>query len=91
MWQISEEFEDYTHPIGKGWVNLNADKPMNPYHISYPITWSGFVSGQEVRIIQKSFSAFSLSDFDFVEFPDKYSYIKSDIVKWIDKYLRILD
>jgi len=91
MWQIKEEFKDNRHPIGKSWVYLNADKPINPWHISYPITWSGFVDGNKVKIIQKGQLAYSVDDFEFEEFPKIYEYIKGRIVKWINDYLRILD
>ena len=91
MWQIEKEFDDYTHPIGKGWLNLNADKPMNPYKISYPIIWSGFISNIKVEIIQKGKSSYSVNDFDFKDFPEKYSFLKGDIVAWINKYLKTLD
>jgi hypothetical protein len=76
MWQIEKEFDDYSHPIGKGWVNLKADKPMNPYRITYSITWSGFVSGNNVKIIRKRQSSYSLNDFDFSGFPEKYAFLK---------------
>lgn len=91
MWQINEVFEDYDHPVGKGWLYLNADKPMNPYHITYPVTWSGTIAQKEVKIVQRGNFVFSLDDLEFEIFPEKYEYVKGRIVEWIDDYLRVLD
>lgn len=91
MWQINKEFEDFMHPIGKGWVYLNPDQPLNPYTIKYPIIWTGYVGGSKVRIIQQGQLATTLDNFDFIEYPAKYSNLKSDIVRWIDECLKILD
>jgi len=91
MWQIDKQFEDDYHPSGKGYVYLKADKPMTPYHITYPVTWTGFVGRIKVQIIQKSDSALTLDDFDFKDYPEKYSYLKYSIIKWIHDYLRILN
>lgn len=91
MWQINKEYSDPSHPRGKQGIYLNADKPMSPYHISYPITWSGFVGQNKVIIIQKGESAKYSDDFDFVNFPSALSYLQGEIATYIDNYLRILD
>lgn len=91
MWQINKEFSDPTHPRGKQGIYLNADKPMSPYHISYPIIWSGFVGQNTVEIIQKGESAKYKDDFEFVKFPPGLSYLEGDIISYIDNFLRILD
>lgn len=91
MWKISKQFDDYSHPMGKGWLRLNTDPPINPFTISYPVTWIGFINENKVRIIQKDRETITIDDFDFIEFPEKYAYLKAYIVEWIDEYLRILD
>jgi hypothetical protein len=45
----------------------------------------------KVEIIQKGKSSYSVNDFDFKDFPEKYSFLKNDIVDWINKYLKTLD
>jgi hypothetical protein len=91
MWQIVEKFDDYTHPTGKGTVLLNANKDMNPYTLSYPITWTGYINDTEVIIIQKTQSALVESDFDFIEFPEIYSFLKGFIPDWVHKALSTLN
>lgn len=93
MWQIDKKVDDYGgHPSGKCYIFLNADKPMSPYHISYPVTWSGQVGGYDAKIIQLTDSARRIEDFNFEVFPEKYSYLKTDIINWIDEYLhKMLD
>ena len=91
MWQIEENFNDPSHPTGKGMVVLKADKEMNPYTISYPIVWSCLINNKDIKIIQKRPSAILLSDFEFIAFPEIYSNLKSDIVGWIHRYLRVLN
>tara|TARA_R100000306_G_scaffold56423_1_gene54221 strand:+ start:7941 stop:8216 length:276 start_codon:yes stop_codon:yes gene_type:complete len=91
MWQINKSYNDPNHPTGKGWIYLNADKPMDPYHITYPVTWTGFVGQNPVTIVQKGESGKYIEDFVFENFPAGLSYLKVDIVQYIDNYLRILD
>jgi hypothetical protein len=91
MWQIRKEFADYTHPLQKGWLYLNADPPINPSSISYPISWIGTIGGIKVRIIQKDRETISVDDFEFIEFPEKYAHLMAYIVDWIDEALKILD
>jgi hypothetical protein len=91
MWQISEEFIDYNSVPGgtrKQHILLNADKPINAFYGAYPITWTGFVAGYKVEIIQLSESSLSLKDFEFKTYPDQYQSEKGDIVKHIDNFLK---
>jgi hypothetical protein len=91
MWQINEAFEDIGRFRDKSTLFLNADKPINPYSITYPILWAGFLNNEKVMIKQIDSSSFHISDYDFIDFPDEYSYLQGAIVKAIDKYLKILD
>ena len=91
MWQISERFDDDNYYPRKSSINLNADKALNPYTITYPLIWTGYVAGQEVEIIQISNSASSKNDFDFKVFPANYNFIKADIVKHIHTCLNTLN
>ena len=91
MWQIKERFDDSSQSSGKGMTYLKADQPMSPSHLTYPITWTGFISNKRVEIIQLDSSAISLDDFTFQEFPEQYTYLKSSIIDWIHNYLRILN
>jgi hypothetical protein len=91
MWQIDGRIQDSNSPRGQASIFLNANKPLTPWEFIPPITWTGLVNEQEVEIVQKSAHAFSIINFDFKIFPDKYSHLKGDIVHLIDKKLRKLD
>jgi hypothetical protein len=91
MSEISEKFEDYMNNGVRAYINLNPDKEMNPYTITYPITWSGNIAGHEVIIVQEHASSNLIDDYDFKVFPSVYNPLKSDIVKLIDKHLRNMD
>jgi len=91
MWQIDQQFKDTTNPLGTNNLLLNADKPIMPTKFTPPIIWKGYLDGNEIEIVQKGNFTHSLSDFDFLRFPEKYSYIKKDIVTWINDFLKILD
>jgi hypothetical protein len=91
MWDINEIVEDYSRPNGKSYINLNSNNKLDPYHISYPISWTGFVNSKPIKIIQKGQTSSSVSDYDFTEFPEEYLGLRASIVGLIDKKLRILD
>ena len=91
MWQIKEQFDDYSHPTGKGRVYLKSDQPLHPSAIEWPLTWSGFINNTEVVITQDGLFAGDMDNFDFKSFPQKYNHLKGQIVDWIDDKLRTMD
>lgn len=92
MWDIDEKIEDYSQPSRKSYIRLNSNKPLNPYYISYPVEWTGFVNSKPVKIIQMGQSSSSTSDYDFSEFPEEHLGLRGDIVEHIDtKLKRLLD
>ncbi len=72
---------------GKTYVTLDANKPITSYHISYPISWIGFVCGYEVEIIQLTDNSFSIEDYEFKKYPLKFNYLKEIIINLIDDFL----
>jgi hypothetical protein len=91
MWEIQESFKDELHPIGRGLFCLNPDKMITPYHIKYPILWTGYINNTPIKILQKGVSAKYRDDFDLVEFPDTHYFVINQIIEHIDNYLRIID
>lgn len=91
MYEISRTLIDPSRPDDKLYVNLNPDKPLHPSKFIAPINWTGFVGGSQVKIIQKVSDPFSLDNFEFTEFPEKYNSIKRDIFEWIDEVLKTMD
>ena len=70
MWEINESFKDSTELSGFVSILLKSDKPLNPYHVSYPITWSGFVNNEPIEIVQPSENSSYMSDFEFTKYPE---------------------
>ncbi|HEY2584079.1 MAG TPA: hypothetical protein VGI43_19885 [Mucilaginibacter sp.] len=64
---------------------------MSPHHISYPILWSGFLNNEKIIVKQLSVSSSHITDFEFVEYPEQYAYLKGEIMTAINNYLRVLD
>jgi len=92
MFDIDEKFEDYSQPNGKSYLKINSDKPLDPYRISYPITWTGFLNGKPIKIIQMGQSSSSTSDYDFIQFPEDDRGLCGDIAHIIDRKLhKLLD
>lgn len=91
MWQINSKFEDDFQPLGKSSFYLKTNSNLSPYNIEYPISWTGFINNIEIEIIQISQSAFEVNDFEFITFPEKYSYVKNSIAKSINNYLKTLN
>jgi hypothetical protein len=91
MWLINEYFEDIGSFRNKSSLHLNADKPIDPYHISYPILWTGFLNNEKIVIKQLGESSSRFTDYEFIEYPENFSYLQVRVVKYIDDYLRILD
>lgn len=88
MWDINKSFKDNAEPSGHVTIMLNADKPLNPYHISYPITWTGFINNDKIVIIQPSSSSSFSENYEFTTFPIRLSMYEGKIVKLIDNCLR---
>jgi len=91
MYVIIKSLSDRSRPSDNLYINRNPDKPLHPSKFIAPITWTGFVGGRQVKFIQKVTDLFSLDDFEFIEFPEKYNYTKGDIFEWIDEACRIMD
>ncbi len=87
MHVISKTITDRSHPSENLYINPNHDKPLHPSEFIAPITWTGFVGGNHVKIIQNVSDPFFLDDSRFIEFPDKCNYIKGNILEWVDEVL----
>lgn len=90
MYTVSLKIDNYD-PRRFIYVNLNPDQALNPYTWRAPITWSGFVAGTPVTIIQNENSAFDIDDFDWSGLPSEYSYLRSEIREAIDKAMKVMD
>jgi len=91
MWLISERFDDDNFYPRKSSINLKPDQALNPYTITYPLNWTGFVAGHKVEIVQLSNSTSSINDFDFKLFPINYEFVKADIIRHIHSSLNTLN
>lgn len=65
------EIDEITQGVS---VQLTPDKALFPGRFIIPITWTGFVNGEEIEIIQNSFVAKSINDFKFSKFPNEMDY-----------------
>lgn len=92
MYEIHRDIPDYSSPRNKSSVMLNPNKTINPYTITYPVEWKGFVANVPVTIIQKGSSSSFIDDYDFGDLPPSISNLKYSVVEVIDTYLkRMLD
>ena len=88
MWDINQTFKDVTQPRGKSSVFLDADKPLDPYHITYPVTWSGYFNNEKIEIVQNSSMSSLSGSYEFTTYPADASLFESEIIKAIDDLLR---
>ena len=88
MDKLNFEFHDYSQHKEKGYVQLTPDKIVSLNFNDYPITWTGFISGSNIKILQLASSS-SISDFDFEMFPEKYNHMKNEIINEIDEYISV--
>ncbi|MFP9113921.1 hypothetical protein ACLI1A_08255 [Flavobacterium sp. RHBU_3] len=88
MWDINQSFKDNNEMSGHVSIFLNADKPLNPYHISYPIAWTGYINNEPVKIVQTSSSSKFIENYNFEIYPYGYSLYQTKIVDAIDRLLR---
>lgn len=88
MWDINQSFKDSTEISGHVTIFLNADKPLNPYHISYPVSWTGYINNEPVRILQISSSLKFSENYNFEIYPNGYSIYQTKIIEAIDNLLR---
>lgn len=88
MWDINESYKDNTELSGHVTIMLKADKPLNPYHIDYPIAWTGFINNDKIEIIQLSSSSSFRENYEFKTFPISFSIYEGRILKLIDTCLR---
>ena len=94
MPQIDERIRDSRQrtPTGNITIALDADKTIHYQHITYPVTWTGFVAGERVEIVQLDSSSSFMHDYEFRLFPERFDDVKSDVKDLIDNYLhRMLD
>jgi hypothetical protein len=88
MWDINQSFNDSTELSGHVTIMLRANKPLNPYHVSYPIIWTGFINNDKIEITQLSSSSSFMENYEFKTFPINFSMYEGRIVKLIDTCLR---
>ena len=91
MYLINKVFKDIINSRGESNLQLKTDTPISPYHMDYPILWTGFLNNEKIKIKQKSSWSSHIPEFEFLECPNEYSYLQQKIVKEINNYLKILD
>lgn len=77
----------YVSQRGRVTISLDADKPIDPYHITYPVTWTGIVDGERVEIVQPSSASLNANFFEWPVFPQRLDNLKSDVAQMINRYL----
>jgi len=88
---INKTFEDKINPLGKSYLLLDANKPVSPSHITYPILWSGFLNNEKVVIKQKGSWSSHFPNYEFLDYPIEYSYLQKRVIDEINEYLKIID
>lgn len=91
MYDVIDEYADYSSPTNKRSFGLNSNQPFNPYTWNPPIKWEGFVGEQTVKFIQTDKFAYSTACFDWTDFPKELENAKYYIAKAIDKALKVMD
>lgn len=88
MWTINESTKVVTEMSGRVSLLLNPDKPLSPYHVSYPIVWTGFINNNPIEIIQISSSSSFMENYEFKIYPEGYYSFQNYIISVIDNCLR---
>ena len=65
-------------------VSIKSNKNIHQFTDIYPVTWTGFINDQKVEFIQKTDAAITIDDFELICYPEKYKYLFSQIIKYID-------
>lgn len=91
MWDISETLEDYSQPNRRNYLKLKSNQPLNPYTISYPIEWKGYLNSNPIKVIQINESSSRTADFNFALLPIEYTGLQGVIARFINSKLRCLD
>ncbi len=87
MWDISEEFVDYTRHRDKGSILLKSNKTIHPSFKDYPVEWTGLINNDRVKIVLNNSDASTLRNYDFLEFPEKHNDLKQQIADAIDEFI----
>jgi hypothetical protein len=87
MWDINKIFEDIGNYRDESSLQLNSHTPIGPFNYSYPIIWSGFLNNEEIVIKQLSDHSEFITEFEFINYPEKFNYLKSNIRNFIHEYL----
>jgi hypothetical protein len=88
QYEINETIKDRSENIR---LSLNHDTVMSAHHVKYPITWKGTIGYEPIEIIQSGEMGSQEYNYEWKIFPEKYNRLRSEVVKKIDNYLRILD
>lgn len=91
MHKIEKRFDDYSRPNNKGLLRLQSDQPIVLSGQAWPIEWSGHLNNTEVSVIQKSGSSSDPSNYELKDFPQRYEWLKGEIVYLIDDEFRTID
>ena len=87
MYDIDELFEDFSQPMKKSRLALNADKAIN-FQVLSPIVWTGYLNNEKIKILQTEEHARILTSFEFEVFPEVMEHHKETVLKIIDKCLK---
>ena len=91
MHTIKKRFDDYSRPNDRGLLKLESDQPIVISGQKWPIVWSGYLNDIEVSVIQKPGSSSNPSNYELKNFPQKYDWLKSEIVDLVDSEFRTID
>ncbi|MBA82682.1 hypothetical protein [Leeuwenhoekiella sp.] len=87
-YQLQKEFPDYSRRNNKGYFYVNPDKSVNPYNKElYPLTFTGYLNGENVKIILNSHNSDFIDSYEFVSFPDSAYADKEDVIGWIHQFI----
>lgn len=93
QWKINKAFKSGRDTYR---VFLNVDKALNPFTFTFPVVWSGSVSGDvnnitplergEIQLKQNSYASF-----EAINFPEFASGVYNQILEEIDRELKRMD
>lgn len=82
MFDIQQEIDDSFSRTGKSHLSLNADGKLDPYHISYPILWTGYLNNQAI-IVRQADSSTLESAYKFVGILDDNRQVQLSVIRII--------
>lgn len=91
MHDIQATIIDHSQSGGTSSIYLNANQPLLPWTLQLPITWTGQVNGNKVRILQHDYPSRNKDNFEFIGMPDGSSYTQFCIIDLIDECCRVMD